>query len=168
MLVHDPRNSVNEGDVITCAYERHGQRVRHVVSSILAPFATPVEERPPIPTFEERALSRDDKYRKFNERRAARGNATAIEILKQRGWSLTASPEEVLASSGTQANSKGETMEHGRTVQPDGTHKYGARGEGGINKEAWNNKQKAMDLHERGLQHEAEREAVMKEDSPAR
>jgi hypothetical protein len=32
--------------------------VRYVVSSIIAPFGTPIEERPPIPTAEERAKER--------------------------------------------------------------------------------------------------------------
>lgn len=33
--------------------------MRHVVTSILAPFGSPIEERPPIPTAEERLKDRD-------------------------------------------------------------------------------------------------------------
>jgi hypothetical protein len=41
--------------------------VRHVVTSIIAPFGTPIEERPPIPTAEERAKERDIRRGKWAE-----------------------------------------------------------------------------------------------------
>ncbi|PQE24612.1 ribosomal s17 protein [Rutstroemia sp. NJR-2017a BVV2] len=59
LLVHDPRSSLRTGDIISInPGERYSKTVRHVVSSIVAPFGTPIEERPPIPTAEERAKER--------------------------------------------------------------------------------------------------------------
>ncbi|PQE26446.1 ribosomal s17 protein [Rutstroemia sp. NJR-2017a BBW] len=59
LLVHDPRSSLRTGDIIAInPGERYSKTVRYVVSSIVAPFGTPIEERPPIPTAEERAKER--------------------------------------------------------------------------------------------------------------
>ncbi|KNG44382.1 nucleic acid-binding protein [Stemphylium lycopersici] len=48
-LVRDPNNSVVEGDVvrITSGY-RTSTAIHHVVTSIVAPFGEPVENRPPV------------------------------------------------------------------------------------------------------------------------
>ncbi|KAH7363742.1 hypothetical protein BKA66DRAFT_499149 [Pyrenochaeta sp. MPI-SDFR-AT-0127] len=48
-LVRDPNNSLVEGDVvrITSGY-RTSKAIHHVVTSIVAPFGEPVENRPPV------------------------------------------------------------------------------------------------------------------------
>ncbi|PGH00319.1 hypothetical protein AJ79_08250 [Helicocarpus griseus UAMH5409] len=47
--VHDPNNSLREGDVIQfSAGYRVSKTVRHVVERIVTPFGTPVEERPKV------------------------------------------------------------------------------------------------------------------------
>ncbi|KAK8018244.1 hypothetical protein PG991_007434 [Apiospora marii] len=53
-LVHDPSNSVRQGDVISIAAGwRESSRKKHVVKHILAPYGTPIDARPPVPTEEE-------------------------------------------------------------------------------------------------------------------
>ncbi|QSZ28799.1 hypothetical protein DSL72_003304 [Monilinia vaccinii-corymbosi] len=62
LLVHDPNSSLRTGDVISISPGwRTSKTVRHVVSSIIAPFGTPISERPPIPTAEERIAGRERK-----------------------------------------------------------------------------------------------------------
>jgi small subunit ribosomal protein S17 len=43
---------------------------RHVVKKIIAPYGTPTEERPPIPTLEERIAEREAQQAAKRERRA--------------------------------------------------------------------------------------------------
>lgn len=53
--MRDPNSSLRTGDVISITPGvRYSKHVHHVVSSILAPFGTPVSERAPVPTEEER------------------------------------------------------------------------------------------------------------------
>ncbi|ESZ94092.1 hypothetical protein SBOR_5512 [Sclerotinia borealis F-4128] len=60
VLVHDPNSSLNTGDVISISPGwRTSKSIHHVVSSIIAPFGTPISERPPIPTAEERIAERE-------------------------------------------------------------------------------------------------------------
>lgn len=54
-LVHDPRNSLREGDVIEFSSGApRAPNVRHVVERIVSPFGSAVEDRPAVPTREER------------------------------------------------------------------------------------------------------------------
>lgn len=46
--------------------------MRHVVSRIIAPFGVPIEERPPVPTAEERIAERERKRAEKDERRRVR------------------------------------------------------------------------------------------------
>ncbi|KAH9904590.1 hypothetical protein F4778DRAFT_69982 [Xylariomycetidae sp. FL2044] len=69
-LVHDPRNSVRQGDVVAISPSwRESQHVRHVVKHIIAPYGEPIEERPPVPTLEERVAERAAKRARKDERR---------------------------------------------------------------------------------------------------
>lgn len=53
--MHDPRNSLREGDVIEFSSGApRAPSVRHVVERIVAPFGSAVEERPAVPTRAER------------------------------------------------------------------------------------------------------------------
>ncbi|KAF7549216.1 hypothetical protein G7Z17_g6550 [Cylindrodendrum hubeiense] len=72
-LVHDPNSSLRTGDVISIVPGwPTSQHKRHVVKHIIAPFGVPIEERPPVPTLEERILEREAKKATKDERRAAR------------------------------------------------------------------------------------------------
>lgn len=54
-LVHDPRNSLREGDVIEFSSGApRAPNVRHVVERIISPFGSAVEDRPAVPTRAER------------------------------------------------------------------------------------------------------------------
>ncbi|KAI0198662.1 nucleic acid-binding protein [Astrocystis sublimbata] len=59
-LVHDPVNSLRQGDVVAITPSwRESQHVRHVVKHIIAPYGgVGIDERPRIPTMEERAAER--------------------------------------------------------------------------------------------------------------
>ncbi|GAO13918.1 uncharacterized protein UV8b_03846 [Ustilaginoidea virens] len=70
-LVHDPNSSLRTGDVVSIApgwpTSRHK---RHVVKHIIAPFGTPIHERPPVPSLEERIAEREAKKTARDERRS--------------------------------------------------------------------------------------------------
>ncbi|KAI1370286.1 nucleic acid-binding protein [Hypoxylon crocopeplum] len=71
-LVHDPCNSVRQGDVVAITSTwRVAQHVRHVVKHIIAPYGEPIDTRPPIPTLEERIAEKAAKRAAKDERRAA-------------------------------------------------------------------------------------------------
>ncbi|KAK3322094.1 hypothetical protein B0H66DRAFT_188922 [Apodospora peruviana] len=54
-LVHDPNDSLRAGDVVAITPGwRTSKSKRHVVKRIIAPAKIPIEERPPIPSEEER------------------------------------------------------------------------------------------------------------------
>ena len=71
--MHDPNSSLRAGDVVSIVpgwpTSRHK---RHAVKHIIAPFGSEIEERPPIPTREERIAEREAKKNAKDERRAAR------------------------------------------------------------------------------------------------
>ncbi|KAI1332261.1 hypothetical protein F5Y16DRAFT_394335 [Xylariaceae sp. FL0255] len=72
-LVHDPRNSLRQGDVVAItASWRESQHVRHVVKHIIAPFGPGIDERPPVPSLDERVAERTMKRELKDERRALR------------------------------------------------------------------------------------------------
>ncbi|KAI1751122.1 hypothetical protein F4782DRAFT_531886 [Xylaria castorea] len=73
-LVHDPCNSLRQGDVVAVTPSwRESQHVRHVVKHIIAPYGgVGIDERPPIPTMEERAAERVAKREAQAKRRALR------------------------------------------------------------------------------------------------
>ncbi|KAI0969111.1 hypothetical protein F4678DRAFT_440997 [Xylaria arbuscula] len=70
-LVHDPANSLRQGDAIAITPSwRESQHVRHVVKHIIAPYGSGIEERPPVPSIEERAEQRIAQRAAKDERRA--------------------------------------------------------------------------------------------------
>lgn len=81
-MVHDPNTSLRTGDVVAIVPGwPTSQHKRHVIKQIIAPFGTPIEERPPVPTLEERIAEREAKTAAKQERRRARRHA---EIEKKR------------------------------------------------------------------------------------
>ncbi|KAI9787030.1 MAG: hypothetical protein M1835_002876 [Candelina submexicana] len=72
-LVADPNSSLREGDVVSISPGwRTSKHVRHVVTSIIAPFGPAIDERPPIPSEEERLAKRAEKRTAKDERRRIR------------------------------------------------------------------------------------------------
>ncbi|KAI1190413.1 hypothetical protein F5B17DRAFT_427600 [Nemania serpens] len=70
-LVHDPANSLRQGDVVAITPSwRESQHVRHVVKHIIAPYGEAIDARPPIPTLAERAAERARKREAKDARRA--------------------------------------------------------------------------------------------------
>jgi small subunit ribosomal protein S17 len=68
--VHDPNSSLRTGDVVSIVPGwPTSKHKRHVVKKIIAPYGTPAEERPPIPTLEERIAEREAKQAAKGERR---------------------------------------------------------------------------------------------------
>lgn len=69
-LVHDPNSSLRTGDVVSIVPGwPTSKHKRHVIKKIIAPYGTPTEERPPIPTLEERIAEREAKRAAKSERR---------------------------------------------------------------------------------------------------
>ncbi|KAK4956097.1 hypothetical protein LTR28_005968 [Elasticomyces elasticus] len=69
-LVHDPNSSTNEGDIVSLTSLRTSKHVHYVISAIIAPFGKPVEERPPVPTAEEREKAyRVKRTKKFQRKK---------------------------------------------------------------------------------------------------
>ncbi|PYH94713.1 nucleic acid-binding protein [Aspergillus ellipticus CBS 707.79] len=79
-LVSDPQDSLREGDVIefSSGYPK-GRTVHHVVDRIIAPFGSPIEDRPPVLTREERDARREAKRAAKWERRQARRSENGEE-----------------------------------------------------------------------------------------
>ncbi|PHH68008.1 hypothetical protein CDD82_921 [Ophiocordyceps australis] len=72
-LVHDPNSSLRTGDVVSIVPGwPTSQHKRHLVKHIIAPFGTPIEQRPPIPTLQECIAQREAKKAAKDEKRAAR------------------------------------------------------------------------------------------------
>ncbi|KAF2688034.1 nucleic acid-binding protein [Lentithecium fluviatile CBS 122367] len=83
-LVADPNNSLVEGDVVRIASGwRTSKNIRHVVTSIVAPFGRPVEERPPILTEEERMAIRIKERLLKDVRAAAKGRVVSKQRIKE-------------------------------------------------------------------------------------
>ncbi|KAI9904543.1 hypothetical protein N3K66_001072 [Trichothecium roseum] len=84
-LVHDPNSSLRTGDVVSIVPGwPTSQHKRHVVKQIIAPRGVPIEERPPVPTLEERIEEREAKKAAKDARRLARRQAAEAEIEEQR------------------------------------------------------------------------------------
>ncbi|KAF2753739.1 nucleic acid-binding protein [Pseudovirgaria hyperparasitica] len=79
-LVHDPANSVREGDVVSIQSGwRKAQHVRHVVTKILSPFGSPLEDRPRLPTLEEYRVAREKLRLEKDVRQATRGRGASVK-----------------------------------------------------------------------------------------
>lgn len=59
------------------------KHIRHVVTEVVTPFGTPLSERPPVPTEEEREAQRAEKRLEKDKRQAARGRTPAVKRLKE-------------------------------------------------------------------------------------
>ncbi|KAF2134381.1 nucleic acid-binding protein [Dothidotthia symphoricarpi CBS 119687] len=81
-LVRDPNNSLVEGDVVRITSgHRTSPAVRHVVTSIVAPFGEPVENRPPVLSQAQLDEQRVKDRLLKDVRAAARGRETSVHRL---------------------------------------------------------------------------------------
>ncbi|KAL2373733.1 hypothetical protein BDBG_00327 [Blastomyces gilchristii SLH14081] len=88
-LVHDPCNSLRQGDVIEFSSGwRTSKNVRHVVERIVAPFGEPVEQRPQVLSWAEREALKAEREEKAGKvmrvGRVKRLVAERLEIEKRR------------------------------------------------------------------------------------
>ncbi|KAH7410388.1 hypothetical protein DE146DRAFT_353110 [Phaeosphaeria sp. MPI-PUGE-AT-0046c] len=99
-LVRDPNSSLVPGDVVRITSgHRSSKAIHHVVTSIIAPFGEPVENRPPVMTTEELDALRLKKRLLKDVRAAERGRQVSKARLRQaRGQGLEIpSLEEAMA-----------------------------------------------------------------------
>ncbi|EUC42560.1 hypothetical protein COCMIDRAFT_7890 [Bipolaris oryzae ATCC 44560] len=83
-LVRDPNNSLVEGDVVRIASgHRTSTAIHHVVTSIVAPFGEPVENRPPVLTEAQLDEQRIKDRLLKDVRSAARGRQVSVQRLAQ-------------------------------------------------------------------------------------
>ncbi|KAF2845175.1 nucleic acid-binding protein [Plenodomus tracheiphilus IPT5] len=83
-LVRDPNNSLVEGDVVRIASgHRTSTAIRHVVTSIIAPFGEPVENRPPVLSEEQLEEERVKDRLLKDVRSARRGRDVSVQRLAQ-------------------------------------------------------------------------------------
>ncbi|KAK1753471.1 hypothetical protein QBC47DRAFT_386473 [Echria macrotheca] len=98
-LVHDPNDSLRAGDVVAI---EPGWRVskskRHVVKHIVKPAGVPIEERPPIPTEEERLAERAAERLAKDERRARKKAAEAAESALERAERMLSKARKEVAA----------------------------------------------------------------------
>ena len=147
------------GDVVELHRLRVSTIVHHVVASIVTPFGTPISERPPIPTPDERlAEYKARRFAKLHRRelrqKAADGDEAAIEELKAMGLDPGKGIEpgkrqsERLEKGTGKARTpkksavlgnKGQKLPEG--VLPGGKHEVGK-----INERARKNKENAMKM----------------------
>lgn len=83
--MHDPQNSARQGDVVAIAQSwRESQHVRHVVRHIIAPYGPGIDDRPAVPTVEERVAERAARRKAKDGRREVRrreaGHERAAEL----------------------------------------------------------------------------------------
>ncbi|KAK4185276.1 hypothetical protein QBC35DRAFT_504010 [Podospora australis] len=80
-LVHDPANSLREGDVVAISPGwRESRSKRHVVKHIIAPGkGIPISDRPPIPPIEELIAEKDSKRAAKVERRELKAENKRVE-----------------------------------------------------------------------------------------
>ncbi|CAJ0551593.1 Ff.00g055720.m01.CDS01 [Fusarium sp. VM40] len=84
-LVHDPNTSLRTGDVVSIVPGwPTSQHKRHVIKHIIAPYGTPITERPPVPTLEERIADREAKKAAKDERRAVRRQEEESKIQEEK------------------------------------------------------------------------------------
>ena len=149
--------------------------MHHVVAELITPHTTPVEERPPIPTADERLAKYKEKRfakleRRTLRREAAKGTPSAIAELEDRGLDPgmgveegkgetanleTGTGKKRTPNKGAILGKKGQKLPHG--VLPGGKEEVGP-----INERASKNKGRAM-AFEKQIQENVQ-EAMVKED----
>ena len=85
-LVSDPNNSLRVGDTIRFASwpNKNSKRINHVVTEVIVPFWPPLNQRPPVPTEEERIAERESRLEAKEARRAERDVENVNEVVTKR------------------------------------------------------------------------------------
>lgn len=103
LLVHDPANSLREGDMIhvrTLAAQKT-DTVRHVVHEILVPFGVDIADRPPVPSREELEVVDRERLAEKLERRLLRAKAkSGDDAAEQKVQELGIGVREVVTGRG--------------------------------------------------------------------
>jgi small subunit ribosomal protein S17 len=90
--VSDPNSSLVEGDVVRITSgHRTSATIRHVVTSIVAPFGEPVENRPPVLSQQQLDELRTQERLLKDVRSAGRGRQTSVQRLlhaEKRGFKI--------------------------------------------------------------------------------
>lgn len=95
-LVHDPASSLVAGDVVSLHRLQVSANVHHVVASIVAPFGTPIDQRAPIPTPDERlAEYKAKRFKKLARRGLRRAAAAGDEEAQEKVREMDAAAEGV-------------------------------------------------------------------------
>jgi small subunit ribosomal protein S17 len=83
-LVRDPNSSLVPGDVVRITSgHRTSKAIHHVVTSIIAPFGEPVENRPPVLTTEQLDEQRTRQRLLKDVRSAEKGRQVSVQRLEQ-------------------------------------------------------------------------------------
>lgn len=140
---------------------RVSTRVFHVVASIVAPFGNPIEDRPPVPSADDRLSAyKEKRFAKVHRRalrvKAAQGDPEAIRALQEMGLDpgkgaepfqgKTANLEEGTGKKRTP--SKGAILGNKGQKLPEGVLPGGKVEVGKINQRAQRNKGLAMKFQE--------------------
>ena len=86
--------------------------VRHVVNSIIAPFGEPVENRPPVPSEEERLAEREGKLRAKREMRREK-RAAEKEAVRGEG---KGKGEKLVGESAVEGEEVGGVTREGKVI----------------------------------------------------
>lgn len=158
-LVHDPNSSLVTGDVIEMHRLRASTGVHHVVARIITPFGTPIAERPPVPTADERLSAYKQKRfaklrRRSLRREAAKGDAEAIRELRRMGLDpgkgveagkgQTVNVQKGVGKKRNPTPGDGAILGAKQQKLPEGVLPGGKHEVGKINERAQKNKGKAM------------------------
>ena len=82
--MHDPNDSLRTGDVVAISPGwRTSRHKRYIVDRIISPAGIPIEERPPVPTKEERWAEALAKRGAKDERRAVIKEARAPQDMEE-------------------------------------------------------------------------------------
>jgi small subunit ribosomal protein S17 len=83
-LVRDPNSSLVPGDVVRITSgHRTSKQIHHVVTSIIAPFGEPVENRPPVLTPEQLEQQRIRQRLLKDVRSAQKGKVASIQRINE-------------------------------------------------------------------------------------
>lgn len=89
-LVHDPNNSLRNGDVVEIVSGwRTSKHKRFIVNRIVAPFGPPIDERPPVPTQEQREAQHAMRRAAKKERKKQRDKVDMLEKRVAKAQKLT-------------------------------------------------------------------------------
>ncbi|EKG17662.1 Ribosomal protein S17 [Macrophomina phaseolina MS6] len=160
VLVSDPTESAREGDVVNLRNGwRTSKHVHHVVTRIVAPFGPAIEDRPPVPTEEERQRQLIQAKLEKDLRRASFGRPTSLSRVKE-----MAEKDDWLAELPQRLADARKRAEEAGIVRPGTAEQPMPR----INVRAKYNIDRAAKFLEKGLKSEEQAEQAEKiADSPA-